>query len=160
MANRTNSLQPFKAIELSQYPNGFKAWKFMASDPVTVGNRRVPRQFTLETFFPKPPNGATTGDETMLLRKATFIANSVEIGKGRFDPLPAVPVPDLKVLDSRFEDIAASYVITSHATPKGWPTRGSEGFKQTAAEANKLATENRAFVQSELKKNAQVVIPP
>ena len=157
---RTNSLQAIQAVELKQYPDGFKAWKFTASDPVAVGNMRVPRQFTRESFFPKPPNTATTGDETEPLQKVTFIADSIELGKGRFDPLPSVSVPDLQVLDSRFEDIAASFVVASHATPKGWPVRGSEGFKQAVAEAVKLASGNPTFVKSELKKREVVVIPP
>jgi len=160
IAQRTNSLQPLQAIELSQYPNGFKAWKFTAGNPVMIGKIRVPRRLTLETFFPEPPATATTGDATMPLRKATFTADSIEIGKGKFDPLPKVPVPDLPVLDSRFKDIAASFVITSHATSKGWPIRGSVGFNHAFSEAKKLASENRDFVQSELKQIAQVVIPP
>ncbi|HEY4415016.1 MAG TPA: sigma-70 family RNA polymerase sigma factor [Verrucomicrobiae bacterium] len=160
IADRTNSLQPLQAIELPQYPNGFKAWKFTASDPVIIGNVHIPRQVTLETFLPLPSKTTTTGDETLLLRKATFIADSVEIGQGRFDPLPAVTVHDLQVLDSRFENIAGNFVITSHATPKGWPVRGSEGFRQAAAEANKLAAENRAYVESDLKQKSQGVIPP
>ena len=80
---RTNSNQPKQAVELKQYPNGFKAWKFTASDPVTVGTMQVPRQITLETFFPKPPDTATTGDDTELLRKATFVIDSIEMVKGR-----------------------------------------------------------------------------
>jgi hypothetical protein len=155
----TNSNQPKQALELKQYPNGFKAWKFTASDPVVVGNLRVPRQFTLETFFPKLSDTATTGDETDPLRKATFIADSVEVGKGVFDPLPQVTVPDLTVIDSRFEDIAGNFVITSHATPKGWPTRGTEEFRQVAAKANKIASENQTMIQSELIKE-HTVTPP
>jgi hypothetical protein len=116
---RTNSLEPMQTVELKQYPNGFKAWKFTASDPVMVGNIRVPRQSTLETFFPKPPNTATTGDETMLLRRATFTADSIETVRGRLNPFPRVPVPDLQVMDWRFEDVAGPFVITSHASPKG-----------------------------------------
>jgi RNA polymerase sigma factor (sigma-70 family) len=160
IAQRTNSLQPVKAIELPQYPGGFKAWQFTASDPVTIGNIQVPRQITLETFFPKPPNTATTGDETQPLRKATFIADSIEIGQGKFDPLPPVPVPDLAVMDSRFQDVAATFVITSHATPQGWPTRGSPAFQQADAFAHKLASENPAFIASSLKMLNPTVIPP
>ena len=157
---RTNSLEPVQAVALKQYPNGFKAWQFTASDPVMIGNMPVPRRVTLETFFPKPPDTATTGDETVLLRKATFVADSIQIGKGKFDPLPPVPVPDLPVMDSRFENVAATYVITSHATPQGWPTRGSAAFDQAAATARKLATDNRAFVDSHMKVLKPVVIPP
>jgi hypothetical protein len=160
IAPRTNSLQPRKAIELKQYPDGFKAWKFAASDPVVVGEMRVPRQVTLETFIPnKPPDTATTGDETEPLRKATFIAESITAGQGRFYPLPPVTVPDLQVMDWRFRDIAGNYVIESHATPKGWPTRGSKAFNQAAAKASQLAAGNRARIQSDLKK-AQAVTPP
>jgi len=161
MGVRTNSDQPKQAVELKQYPNGFKAWKFTASDPVMVGNMRVPRQIILETFFPKPPNTATTGDETLLLRKATFTVDSVEIGKGKFTPLPPVTVPDLQIEDWRFKDLAGNFIIGSHATPQGWPVRGSKGFIQAAAEANKLAAgENRALIQAELKKEAQIIPPP
>jgi RNA polymerase sigma factor (sigma-70 family) len=156
---RTNSTQPIQAIELKQYPNGFKAWQFTASDPARVGNFQVPRQVTLETFFPKPPDTATTGDETTLLRKATFTADSVTLVSGKLNPYPSVPVPDLQVMDSRFEDVAGPYVITSHATSKGWPARGSESFKQAEAQANKLASENRTFIASE-KAKAPAVIPP
>jgi hypothetical protein len=157
---RTNWLEPLQAVALKQYPNGFKAWQFTASDPVMIGNMPVPRRVTLETFFPKPPDTATTGDETVLLRKATFVADSIQIGEGKFDPLPPVPVPDLPVMDSRFEDVAATYVITSHATPQGWPTRDSAAFDQAAATARKLATDNRAFVDSHMKVLKPVVIPP
>jgi RNA polymerase sigma factor (sigma-70 family) len=156
---RTDSRQPIQAIELKQYPSGFKAWQFTASDPVHVGNFQVPRRVTMETFFPKPPDTATTGDETMLLRKATFTADSVTMIRGKLNPCPSVPVPDLQVMDSRFEDVAGPYVITSHATSKGWPVRGSESFKQTEAQANKLASKNHAFIASE-KAKAPAVIPP
>jgi RNA polymerase sigma factor (sigma-70 family) len=160
VAQRTNSLEPVQAIELPQYPDGFKAWQFTAADPVMIGGLRVPRQVTLETFFPKPPNTATTGDETTPLRKVTFTADSITVGKGTFDPLPPVTVPDLQVMDSRFEDIAASFVITSHATPKGWPTRGSAAFQKADASAHELALDNRAFIDSQLKKMHPVLIPP
>jgi RNA polymerase sigma factor (sigma-70 family) len=161
MGVRTNSDQPKQAVELEQYPNGFKAWKFTASDPVMVGNIRVPRQIALETFYPKPPDTATTGDETMPSRKATFTVDSVEIGKGRFNPLPPVTVPDLQIEDWRFKDVAGNFIIGSHATPQGWPVRGSKGFRQAAAEATKLAAgENHALIQSELKKEAQIIPPP
>jgi hypothetical protein len=160
IGDRTNSNQPKQAVELEQYPNGFKAWQFTASDSIMVGSICVPRQVTLETFFPKPPNTATTGDDTELLRKATFIVDSVEIGKGRFNPLPPVTVPDLQVMDERFHDIAGNFVIGSHATPQGWPVRGSKGFKQAAAEANKIASVNRTLIQSELKKEMEIIPPP
>jgi hypothetical protein len=157
---RTNSLQPMQAAELKQYPHGFKAWKFTASDPVLVGNLRVPRQITLETFFPKPPNTATTGDETQLLRRATFVADSIEVGKGRLNPFPPVNVPDLEVMDSRFADVAGNFVITSHATPKGWPVRGSKGFQQAALQAEQIVSENPDAVQSQLEDNERVPTPP
>jgi RNA polymerase sigma factor (sigma-70 family) len=160
IGDRTNSNQPKQAMELKQYPNGFKAWKFTASDPVVVENIRVPRQITLETFFPKLSNTATMGDDTEPMRKATFIVNSIEVGKGRFDPLPPVTVPDLQVMDVRFEDIVGNFVIASHATPNGWPVRGSKGFKQAATEARKLMAKNHALIQSELKKEAQIIPPP
>jgi RNA polymerase sigma factor (sigma-70 family) len=159
-AQRTNSLQPVKAIELPQYPGGFKAWRFTASDPITIGNVLVPRQIKLETFFPKPPNTATTGEETVPMRTVTFVADSVEIEKGKLDPLPPVSVPDLKVMDSRFQDVAASFVVTSHATSQGWPVRGSPAFQQADAFAHKLASENPAFIASSLKTLNPTVIPP
>jgi len=144
---------------LKQYPNGYKSWKFTASDPVAVGNMKLPRQFTLECFYPKFSDVALSGDETELLRKVTFVAKSIEAGKGRFDPLPPVTVPDLQVVDWRFKDISWNYVIVSHAAPERWPTRGSDGFRQAAAEANKLASQNRAFIESERKK-ARAALPP
>jgi RNA polymerase sigma factor (sigma-70 family) len=156
---RTNSLQPTKAFELKQYPHGFKTWKFTASDPITVGSIRVPRQLTLETFFPKPPDTATTGDDTMPLRKATFTMDSVEIGHGKFEPLPPVNVPDLQIYDHRFEDIAGNFVIASHATPKGWPVRGSKAFEQAAADARRLGAENHTMIEAELK-TERTVNPP
>jgi len=125
-----------------------------------VGDIRVPRQITLETFFPKPPNTATTGDETLPLRKATFTVDSVEIGKGRFNPLPPVTVPDLQIDDWRFKDLAGNFIIGSHATPQGWPVRGSKGFIQAAAEANKIASEHRALIQADLKRETQIIPPP
>ena len=160
IGDRTDSNQPKQAVELEQYPNGFKAWKFTASDSVMVGNICVPRQITLETFFPKPPNTATTGDDTEPLRKATFVVDSVEIGKGKFSPLPQVTVPDLQIEDWRFKNIAGNFIIGSHVTPQGWPVRGSKGFTQAEAEANKLASENRALIQSGLKKEALIIPPP
>jgi len=162
--NRTNSDQVKEAMELKQYPNGFKAWKFTASDPVMVGNVQVPRQITYETYFPKypdPPNTVLAGDDTISLGKVTFTVDSVEVGKGRFDPLPPVTVPDLQVEDWRFKNLVGNFIIGSHATPKGWPTRGSAAFKQAATEADKLAKgENRAVIQAELKKEAQIIPPP
>jgi RNA polymerase sigma factor (sigma-70 family) len=134
-----NSTQP---IELKHYPNGFKVWKFTASDSVMVGNLKLPRRFTLEDFAPKPPATATTGDETEPIRKLTFVAQSIEIGKGRFSPFPPVSVKDLPVEDWRFENISGNAVIVSHATPNGWPVRSSEAFKQATAEANKIAKFN------------------
>ena len=159
VGRRAEPNQPRQALELKQYPNGFKAWKFTASDPVLVGNMHVPRQITLETFFPKPPTTATTGDDTQPLRKATFVVDSVEIGKGRLNPFPPVTVPDLQVMDKRFHDISGNFVIGSHANPQGWPVRGSKAFRQAAAEANKIASENRALIQSELKKETQIIPP-
>ncbi len=156
---RTNSNQPKQAVELKQYPNGFKAWKFTASDPVTVGTMQVPRQITLETFFPKPPDTATTGDDTELLRKATFVIDSIEVVKGRINLLPSVTVPDLQVEDWRFRDIAGNFLIESHATPKGWPTRGSGAFKQALTKANQIASQNRTLIQTDLKRT-QTIIPP
>lgn len=155
----TNSNQPKKAVELKQYPNGFKAWKFTASNPATIGTLRVPRQITLETFFPKPPDTATSGDDTEPLRKVTFTVDSMELVKGAFDPLPPITVPDLKVMDWRFKKIAGNFVIESHATPRGWPTRGSKRFNQAAAEADKLASDNSVLIQSQLD-NDQSIIPP
>jgi RNA polymerase sigma factor (sigma-70 family) len=156
---RANSLQPIETTELKQYPNGYKSWKFTASDPVVVGNMKLPRQFTLESFYPKSSDVPLSGDEVEPLRKLTFVAQSIEVGKGRFDPLPPVTVPDLQVVDWRFKDISWNFVISSHATPEGWPTRGSKGFKQAVAEAGKLASQNRAFIESERKK-AQAAVPP
>jgi hypothetical protein len=157
---RTNSLQPRQAIELKQYPKGFKAWTFTASDPVMVGKIRVPQQITLETFFPKPPKTATTGDDTEPMRKATFTVNTIQMVPGRLDPLPPVTVPDLKVMDSRFEDIAGNFVITSHATPRGWPVRGSKAFKAAAAEADSRAKEFAADIKSYLETSRRVITPP
>jgi RNA polymerase sigma factor (sigma-70 family) len=159
IAPRTNSLQPIQALELKQYPHGFKTWKFTASDPVTVGDMRVPRQLTLEMFFPKSPNTATTGDDTAPLKKATFTVDSVEMGHGQFEPLPPVTVPDLQVYDHRFEEISGNFVIASHATPKGWPIRGSKAFEQAAADARRLGVANHAMIQAELK-NDHTVNPP
>ncbi len=156
---RTNSLQPIETIELKQYPSGYESWKFTASDPVAVGNMKLPRQFTLESFYPKFSDAPLSGDETEPLRKLTFVAQSIEVVKDRFDPFPPVTVPDLQVVDWRFKDISWNYVIVSHATPDGWPTRGSDGFKQASAEANQLASQNHAFIQSEREK-AQVAAPP
>jgi len=157
--DRTNSLQPIETVELKQYPDGYKSWKFTASDPVAVANMKIPRQFTLESFYPIFTNAPQSGDETELLRKLTFVAGSIEAGKGRFNPFPPVTVPDLQVLDWRFKDIAGNFVIASHATPNGWPVRGSKGFKQAAATANKLAASNRAFIEGERKKT-QAATPP
>jgi RNA polymerase sigma factor (sigma-70 family) len=153
---RTDSRQPVQFVELNQYPKGFKAWKFTASNPTNTENMNVPLEVTLETFFPKPPDTATTGDETEPLRKATFIVNEIEIGRGKFNPLPPVSVPDLKVIDWRFKDIAGNYVIDSHASPKGWPTRGSKSFEEATVNATKIAS--AAFLQG--SKKAQLMNKP
>jgi hypothetical protein len=159
VVHRTNSAQPIKPIVLKQYPNGFKAWKFMASDPTNVAGTPVPRSVALEKFFPKPPDDATTGDETMLLSRTSFTADSIDLINGKLDPWPTVTVPDLVVMDSRFEDIAGPFLITSHATPTGWPTRGSKSFKQAAAEATKLRAQHRHMIESENKQATQVIPP-
>ena len=156
---RTNSLDPIQAIELKQYPSGFKAWQFTAADTVVLRGQPVPQKAVLEEFFPKPPATATTGDETLLLSRTTFTADSITIVNGRLDPLPPVPVPDLEVMDWRFKDVSWNFVITSHATPSGWPTRGSKAFKEAAAQAAKLASGNHAFIEAE-KKKAPQLIPP
>jgi RNA polymerase sigma factor (sigma-70 family) len=156
---RSSSLEPIQAIELKQYPNGFKAWQFTAEDPIMLLDRQIPRKAVRETFFPNPPKTATTGDETLLLSRATFTADSIKVVKGRLDPLPPVPVSDLEVLDWRFKDVSWNYVITSHATPAGWPTRGSKAFKQAAQKAAKLAAANPRFIEEERKKQP-VLIPP
>jgi hypothetical protein len=160
LVSETNSLQPMKITELKQYPNGHKSWKFTASDLVVVGNVKLPRQFTLESFYPKSSDVTLSGDDVEPLRKITFVAQSIEVGKGRFDPFPPVTVPDLQVVDWRFKDISWNYLIVSHATPNGWPTRSSKGFKQAAEEANKLALNNRAFIESERKKAQAASLPP
>jgi hypothetical protein len=157
---RTSLIQPKVATELKQYPGGFKAWKFTADNLVIFENRQLPQQITLETFLPKSQDIVTNGDDVIQLRKATFVADSITVGKGPFDPLPAVTVPDLQVMDSRFTDIAANFLITSHATPQGWPIRGSKAFKQAEADAEKLAVNNHSLVQSELQKQTQAIIPP
>lgn len=157
---RANSDQPRIADELKQYPDGFKAWQFTADDPVIVGNKQWPRQITLETFFPKWSTNEINGDDVYLVCKATFVADSITASNGAFDPLPPVTVPDLQVMDGRFTDVSAGFVIASHATPQGWPVRGSKAFKQAKAYAEKLAAENHALVQSSLKKWSPTVIPP
>jgi RNA polymerase sigma factor (sigma-70 family) len=157
---RTDSAQPRVAGELKQYPDGFKAWKFTADDPVVFGSKPVPRQVTLETFYPKWVDPITNHDDVIPLRKATFIVDSITAVKGGFDTLPPVPVPDLHVTDSRFVDKVAGFVITSHATPRGWPVRKSKAFKQAEAGADKLAKMNRSFLQPRLQAQSQVVISP
>jgi RNA polymerase sigma factor (sigma-70 family) len=157
---RTDSAQPRVAGELQQYPDGFKAWKFTTGNPVIVADEQLPRQVTLETFYPKWGDTITNGDDVAPLRKATFVVDSITVVKGGFDTLPPVPVPDLPVMDSRFVDRAAGFVIKSHATPQGWPVRGSSAFKQAEADVDKLVRRNRAFVQSELKKQSQPEISP
>jgi len=157
--NRTNSDQPIKVVKLSQYPNGYKRWQFTASDPVQVGGLSVPQQLTLEAFFPKPPGEPTNGDDTLPLRRVTFTADSIKVISGGFNPFPAVPVPDLEVMDERFQDVASPYVITSHATPKGWPVRGSDAFKKAAAHAADLAAQNPALIAAQKAKTV-VIVPP
>jgi hypothetical protein len=66
----------------------------------------------------------------------------------------------LQIEDWRFKNIAGNFIIGSHAAPQGWPVRGSKAFKQAVAEANKLAAgENHTLIQSELKKEAQIIPP-
>ena len=107
------------AHDLKQYPEGFKVWEFTTDDPVTVGDKQLPRRITLETFFPEWGDTITNGNDVLLLRRATFVADSITTVKGAFDPFPTVPVDDLQLVDSRFTDVAANFVINSHATRQG-----------------------------------------
>lgn len=161
LAQARNWGQPRVATELKQYPGGFKAFQFTAADPVVVGNREWPREITLDTFWPKYK--ATNGDDVIPLAKTTFIADSITVVQGKFDPLPRVTVPDLKVRDSRFEDVVGEeLIIVSHATPNGWPTRGSKAFQQVQANVERLVSRHGAEIQSDLKgdQQYQAVIPP
>ncbi len=157
---RTNSDEPLRAATLKQYPDGYKKWQFTAGDPVKVGDLSVPRQLTLETFFPKPPGAPTNGNDVILLRKATFTADSIKVIPGHLKPFPAVAQPDLEVMDQRFEDIAGPFVITSHATSKAWPVRGSAAFKKAATEANRIASQNPALIASDKKNRAIIMVDP
>jgi len=107
-----------------------------------------------------PPTAATTGEQTRLLRRATFTADAITVVMGRLDPLPPVPTPDLPVFDWRFKDVSCNYVITSHATPSGWPTRGSQAFKAAAKQAAQLAQQNQRFIASEKAKEPKLIPPP
>jgi hypothetical protein len=114
----------------------------------------------LETFFPKPPGAPTNGDDIVLLRKATFTADSIKAVPGHLHPFPAVAQPDLEVMDQRFEDIAGPFVITSRATPKAWPVRGSAAFKKAAAQAASIASQNPALIASDKKNRAIIRVDP
>lgn len=130
-------------VELKQYPEGFKVWKFTATDDVLVNGTRFPRRLTLEGFVPKPPKDATTGDETTLLRRVTFVADSVEIDAHRFDPLPPIPVADLPINDKRFVKETWPEILRTQATPKsGWPMRSSTAFKVLQQQVRDIAFEN------------------
>lgn len=153
---RTNSLEQLKAIQLDQYPDGFKAWKFTAADPVMISGKPVPRQVTLETFFPKFSRETLSGDDTIPMRTATFTADSIKVVKGKLDPLPKVTVPDLQAEDLRFEEVSGNFVIGSHATPRGWPVRDSKEFLTARAQAEKLGSQNKALIRKDRQREIPV----
>jgi hypothetical protein len=86
--------------------------------------------------------------------------NSVEVINGQLKPLPPITVPDVKIEDWRFNDISARFLITSHATPDGWPVRGSKAYKAALIDAKKLAAENHAIIRRDLKQEAKILLPP
>jgi RNA polymerase sigma factor (sigma-70 family) len=157
---RTDSRQPLQAVVLEQYPRGFKAWEFTATNPVIVGNRSVPRALMLETYAPMSADDADTNGEDMHpLRLITFIADSITNVPGRLAALPKVSAQDLLVTDWRFRELTADLIITSHATPQGWPTRGSKAFQAAATMAADMARKNRAWIESE-RTNESHILPP
>jgi hypothetical protein len=128
-----------QAAELKQYPSGFKAWKFTASDDVSVGKVRLPHKLQLEGFVPRPPKDATSGDETTLIRSVTFVADSMEVETNGFDPLPPVPVANMPVNDKRFVKETSRLLLVAHVSPSGgWPTRTTEQFKRLAQQAHEM----------------------
>ncbi|HTB84842.1 MAG TPA: sigma-70 family RNA polymerase sigma factor [Candidatus Sulfotelmatobacter sp.] len=146
-SDRTDSRQPIRLVKLTQYPNGFKAMTFSAKNFTNIDGMTLPLRLELDTFFPKSPKTATTGEETLPLRKATFVAESVEVMKGPLDLMPVTPTPDQPIEDWRFKDIAGNYIVESHATGNSWPVRGSAEFNNALAQAKKLAAANPAYAK-------------
>jgi RNA polymerase sigma factor (sigma-70 family) len=157
---RKSSQDPMQASELKQYPDGFKVWQFTVDDPVTLQGKQFPRKAVFETFYPQPSKTPLKGNETLLVNRATFTADSITVVKGRLEPMPPVKVPDLPVLDWRFKDVSWNYLIISHATPSGWPTRGSQAYQKAADEAARQAREGKEFIALERAKEPKLIPPP
>jgi hypothetical protein len=152
-----------QVYDLDQYPRGYKAWEFAASDDVIIENERVPQRITLEGFLPKTENTNTmAGEEVRPVRKIIFIAHSIERMTNNFNPLPSLNVPDLTIIDSRFTN-AGKYTVVSHADPtNGWPVRTSVnnpsiGYKNAEAEARQIALDNNLAGQTKSKNRKSVL---
>jgi hypothetical protein len=146
-------------IELTYYPNGWKEWKFTASDDVLVGGNHFPRSLLLEGFAPRPKDRATTGDDTALLRRLTFVASSIILETNDFAALPSIPYEHLPLFDRRFEKMTAPYYQIDEVSPaSGWPTRSSPAFKLVEAEAADLAHRSDADKRNPQRATATVWI--
>jgi RNA polymerase sigma factor (sigma-70 family) len=162
---RTNSLQPMIPFEVEQYPNGFKALQFTASDSIETNGWQVPRQIILETYFPKSSEEidksktVLDGNDVEPAGEATLTVDLIEVIKGKLNPMPTV-TSDVKIEDDRFNNISGRFMITSHATPEGWPVRGSKAYKAALADAKKLAAKNPAIIRRDLKQETQILPPP
>lgn len=137
---------------LKQYPNGFKDWRFTAEDETQVSEGvSVPRRLVLEGFVPRPPKDATTGEETAIIRRITFLATSVK-AETSFVPLPVIPIQDMPVLDKRFQAQIGSDVQITHVSPtNGWPTHASSAYKELAGEAAELQRYNMHNIPQPLR---------
>jgi len=160
--NRVFFVNDPNAYDLDQYPDGYKAWEFTASDATAIGTEGFPRRITLEGFFAKTENTNTmSGEDVRLVKKITFVAHSVELDEDHFNPLPSINVANLTIIDSRFTN-TGPYIVASHAdSTNGWPVRTdisspSKGFKMAEAQARQIALDNGLIVQAK-SKNARVV---
>ena len=126
--------------ELKYYPGGWKEWQFVATNEVVIGNRHFPRSLLLKGFAPRSQEKATTGDDTALLRRISFVATSITLETNSFDTMPVIPCEHLPVFDRRFEKVTAPYFQIGEVSPgTGWPTRSSTAFKLVEADASELA---------------------
>lgn len=137
-----------KPYDLELYTNGYKAWEFSAGDVETNANGYFPRTVTLEGFLPwiTEKTNVSGGDDVEPLRKVTFVAHSIRVLDGQFDPCPPVTVAQLSIIDTRFP-ISGKYIVVSHADPvNGWPVRSgttpSAGYQLAEEQAERIARDN------------------
>jgi hypothetical protein len=148
---------------LDQYPNGYKAWEFLADDNMEVDGHQVPKHVLLTGYLPRTENtNIMAPDVVRVARRITFVAHSIEVTNEVFDPLPPLKTA-VKIMDTRFP-IAGKFLVISDADPtNGWPVRTdvsnpSMGYKNAEAAAKRIALDNGLVVQKKSKKSTVAIV--